>query len=168
MPWADHGVTWRQMFTFHNEHRIFFSRLLALSLLVTNGQWDPHLQIVVNALLHSVAALVFAAILWLAMGRRHLPGVVLAVALTFAPPFGIENSLAGFQSAFYFLVLFSALALWLMGTSRPGTARWFLGCFFAMCCPFTVAGGILILPPIAVVLALRAINERWGWRPIAA
>ena len=168
IPWADHGVTWRQMFTFHNEHRIFFSRLLALTVLVTNGQWDPHLQIVVNAILHSVAALVFAAMIWLAMGRRHLPGIVLAIALTFAPPFAIENSFAGFQSAFYFLVLFSALALWLMGTSRPGTARWFLGCFFAMCCPFTVAGGILILPAIAGAIVLSAIAGRWGWRPIVA
>jgi SAM-dependent methyltransferase len=168
IPWADDGVTWRQMFTFHNEHRIFFSRLLALTLRVTNGQWDPHLQIVVNAVLDSLAALVFAALLWLALGRRHLPGVVLAVVLTFAPPFAIENSLAGFQSAFYFLILFSGLALWLMGTSRPGTARWFLGCLFALCCPFTVAGGILVLPAIGGSIVLRAIAERWGWRPLAA
>jgi hypothetical protein len=168
IPWADQGVTWRQMFTFHNEHRIFFSRLLALTLLVTNGQWDPHLQIVVNAVLHSLAALVFAGMLWLAMGRRHLPGVALAVALAFAPPFAIENSLAGFQSAFYFLVLFSGLALWLVGTSRPGSAPWFLGNFFALCCSFTVAGGILILPALAGMIVLRAIADRWGWRRLAA
>ncbi len=168
IPWADHGVTWRQMFTFHNEHRIFFSRLLALTLLVTNGQWDPHLQIVVNALIDSLAALVVAAVLWLAMGRRHLPGIILAVGLVFAPPFGIENSLAGFQSAFYFLVLFSMLALWLMGTSRPGTAQWFLGWLFALCCPFTVAGGILILPAIAGMNLLRAVADRWGWRLLVA
>ena len=167
IPWADHGVTWRQMFTFHNEHRIFFSRLLALTLLVANGQWDPHLQIVVNAVIHSLAALVFAGMLWLAMGRRHLPGVALAVVLAFAPPFAIENSLAGFQSAFYFLVLFSGLALWLMGTSRPGSARWLLGCLFAMCCPFTVAGGTLILPAVAGLIVLRAIADRWGWRMLA-
>jgi hypothetical protein len=168
IPWADHGVTWRQMFTFHNEHRIFFSRLLSLTVLVLNGQWDPHLQIVVNAILHSLAALVFGALLSLAMGRWSLPGVVLAVGLTFAPPFAIENSLAGFQSAFYFLVLFSGMALWLMGASRPGTASWWLGCLFALFCPFTVAGGILILPAIAGVIVLRAIADRWGWRACAA
>ena len=105
--------------------------------------------------------------LWLAMGRRNLPGVALAVVLAFAPPFAIENSLAGFQSAFYFLVLFSGLALWLMGTSRPGSARWFLGCLFVMCCPFTVAGGILILPAIAGLIVLRAIADRSGWRMLA-
>jgi len=168
IPWADHGVTWRQMFTLHNEHRIFFSRLLALTVLLTNGQWDPQLQIVVNAVLHSLAALVFAAMLWLALGRRHLPGVVLAVGLAFAPPFAIENSLAAFQSAFYFLVLFSGLALYLMGTSQPGTARWFLGCLFALCCPFTVAGGILVLPAIAGMIVLRAMADRWGWHLLAA
>ena len=70
IPWADGGVTWRQMFTFHNEHRIFFSRLLALTLLVVNGQWDPHLQIVVNASLHSLAALVFAGVPVAGDGRR--------------------------------------------------------------------------------------------------
>ena len=49
IPWWHDGLTWRQMFALHNEHRIFFSRLLAVALLVLNGQWDPHLQILVNA-----------------------------------------------------------------------------------------------------------------------
>jgi hypothetical protein len=167
IPWAHDGLTWRQMFAFHNEHRIFFSRLLALSLLLVNGQWDPHLQVVVNGLLHAFIGVLVASILWLAMGRRCLPGIAIAIGLAFAPPFALENSLGGFQSAFYFLLLFSMLALWLMGTQRAGSAAWWLGVFCAACTPFTVAGGILVLAPIGVLVLLRAIATRSGWSQLA-
>jgi hypothetical protein len=163
IPWADHGLTWRQMFTFHNEHRIFFSRLLAVVLVVANGQWDPHLQIVVNALLHTLVGAIVASVLWLAMERRYLPAIAVCVALVFAAPFGVENSLAGFQSAFYFMLLFSTLAIWLMGTARAGSAAWWLGVFYALCTPFTVAGGILIVAPLACLVLLQAIALRSGW-----
>jgi hypothetical protein len=156
------------MFTFHNEHRIFFSRLLALSLVVVNGQWDPHLQIVVNGLLHSLVAVILASALWLAMDRRYLPAIVAAVALVCAPPFAVENSLAGFQSAFYFLLLFSTLAIWLMGMNRAGSFAWWLGVICAACAPFTVAGGILVVVPLACVVLLRAIASRTGWWQLAA
>ena len=122
IPWWHDGLSWRQMFMLHNEHRIFFSRVLAVSLLVVNGQWDPHLQILVNAVVQSLAALVFAAALWMSMGRQRLPLVICTIGLVFAPPFALENSLAGFQSAFYFLLLFSALAIWLMTAHRAGHA----------------------------------------------
>jgi hypothetical protein len=166
IPWASDGVTWRQMFTFHNEHRIFFSRVLALGLMIANGQWDPHLQISVNTMIHGIAAVVLAAALWMAMDRRHLPGIALAISLVCAPPFALENSLAGFQSAFYFLLLFSVLALWLMGAHRPGSAPWFLGIFCALCCLFTVAGGVLIVAGIGCVAVLRALADRSGFRPL--
>jgi hypothetical protein len=168
IPWSEHGLSWRQMFTFHNEHRIFFTRLLALSLLVVNGQWDPHLQIVVNALVDALVGTLLATMLWLAADRRFLPGIVFIVALAFAPPFAIENSLAGFQSAFYFLLLFSTLAIWLMGMNRAGSAAWWLGAFCAACTPFTVAGGILVVAPLACLVVLRAIALRSGWRQLLA
>ena len=58
LPFADGGLTWRQMFTLHNEHRIFFTRVLAMTLLLVNGQWDPQLQIVVNIALHALTAVI--------------------------------------------------------------------------------------------------------------
>ena len=154
------------MFTFHNEHRIFFSRLLALSVLVLNGQWDPHLQIVVNAALLTHSWAVARGDALAGHAATQPAGIVLAVGLASRRRSPSRTRWHGFQSAFYFLLLFSCLAIWLMGTSRPGTARWLAGCVFALCCPFTVAGGILILPAIAVAMTLGAIRERWGWRAI--
>jgi hypothetical protein len=44
LPFANDGLAWHQMFTLHNEHRIFFTRVLAMALIAVNGQWDPQLQ----------------------------------------------------------------------------------------------------------------------------
>jgi hypothetical protein len=159
-PFAEGALTWRQMFALHNEHRIFFSRLLALDVLSLNGQWDPELQMLVNGVLHSMAALIWTAILWLAAGRRDLPLFAAAIVLTFAAPFAVENSLSAFQSGFYFLVLFSGAALWLMGAHRPATAAWAAGWLCALCCVFTIGGGASIVPAIACVVMLRGIADR--------
>ena len=52
-----------QLFSAHNEHRIFFTRLFALGLLEINDrQWDARLETVANALLHASVALLLAAL----------------------------------------------------------------------------------------------------------
>jgi hypothetical protein len=167
IPFANDALPWRTMFAFHNEHRIFFSRIQALSLLQVNGQWDPHLQILVNSLLLGAAAVLLAGITWVAAGRRWLPLVAAGVALAIASPFAVENSLAGFQSAFYYLLLFSMAAIWLMGRGEPGTSGWALGWLCAWCALFTTAGGLLALPVIALLAILRAASGRLGRRGLA-
>ena len=109
---------------FHNEHRIFFTRLLALGLLMANGQWDPQLQQVVNTGLHAMTALVVAMMFWRASDGRRLNLVVVFCAVLFTLPFGWENTLAGFQSSFYLLLLFSVLSLALT-VKRVRSAAWF-------------------------------------------
>lgn len=164
IPWANDALSWRHMFALHNEHRIFFTRLLALALLTVNGQWDPLLQMVVNAGLYSITAAALALVLWLCAGRRHLPLIVLITAMIFAPPFAWENTLAGFQSAFYFLVFFSVLAVWLMGFHPAGSFRWILGWLYAACALFTVAGGMLTAVAIATPVVLRTMAVPRLWR----
>ena len=164
LPFANGGLAWHQMFTLHNEHRIFFTRVLAMALVAVNGQWDPQLQIVVNAALHAVVAVVFAVILWLAAGRRSLPLVALTIGLAFAPPFALENTLAGFQSGFYFLVLFAGLAIWLMSMHQPGSRAWFVGWLCAFASIVTVGGGVLTVAAIGGLVALRFFNAPREWR----
>ena len=164
LPFANDGLSWQQMFSLHNEHRIFFSRLLAVLLIAVNGQWDPHLQIVVNAIVHALAAVVFTATLWIAAGRRWMPLWAGALVLILALPFALENTLSGFQSAFYFLTLFSGFAFWGMGFNRPGGAPWLLGWFSAFACLFTVGGGIAIVVGLGTLVLLNALAEPAGWR----
>jgi hypothetical protein len=163
LPFSDATLGWQSMFALHNEHRIFFSRLLALGLLTANGQWDPRLEQVTNAVLHSLTAVLVAALLWTGSERRYLEPLVVVCAITFALPFGWENTLLGFQSAFYFLLLFSVLALGLTITSRPGTARWWLGWLCAACSLVTAAGGLLTPLAIAGVTIWTIAKNRQKW-----
>jgi hypothetical protein len=164
VPFKACDLTWSQMFSLHNEHRVFFSRLLALDLLVVNGQWDPRLQQVVNAVMHSLTALLVVTTFWIANERRRLDLLVFVGALTFALPVGWENTLVGFQSAFYFLLLFSVLGLWLTTRCRAGSGPWYLGWMCALCGLSTAAGGIVLPLAIAAVASLKLVNDRRDWR----
>jgi hypothetical protein len=164
IPFDACSLAWGQMFQLHNEHRVFFTRLLALDLLVANGQWDPRLQQVVNAAMHALTSVVLAAALWIASERRRLDLVVFSGAMAFALPSSWENALMGFQSAFYFQELLSILALWLMTAYRAGSGPWYLGLSCAVCGLFTAAGGVLTPLAIILVVALKLANDRREWR----
>lgn len=142
-PWlsGDFGVT--KLFAPHNEHRIVFTRLLDLALLVLNGQWDPRLQQAVDTLL-----LLAAVTVLLRHAVRQIPPIQQAiVAMLSVMFFGSaalwENTLNGFQSQFYFLLLFSLLHLLLTIDAFPFSALWWLGNFAGLCNLFSMAPGIL-------------------------
>ena len=162
VPLPDGGVSWQSLIAPHNEHRVFFTRLLALVLLVLNGQWDPRVETAVNAAIHSLTAVILVATFWIAGGRRRLELLAVVCALVFALP-GWENILFGFQNAFYFLLLFSVLAIWLT-MSSPGTLSWWLGWACAVAALFTAASGIFTALAIALVAALRWPSEPRAWR----
>jgi hypothetical protein len=163
-PFNDCGLSWRSMFAPHNEHRVFFTRLYALDLVLANGQWDPRVQQVCNAAIHTVTAVLVATIFWLAGNRRRLDLIVFVCAMVFAMPFAWENTIFAFQSPFYFLVLFSILALWLTTRYPPATLGWFLGWVWAACGLFTAASGVLITVSILAIVALNFASDRRVWR----
>jgi hypothetical protein len=168
VPYQEDGLSWRMMFSLANEHRVFFTRLLALDLLVVNGQWDPRLQQVVDAALHALNAVLLVAIFWLANQRRRLDLLVFIGALCFAPPFAWENILLPIQSAAYLLVLFTILSLALTTTYPVGTRSWLLGWICAGCALFTFASGIFVPVAIMAIALLKIIADRQGWRDFAA
>jgi hypothetical protein len=164
VPWARCSLSWRVMFSLHNEHRPLIARLLSLALLTANGQWDPRVQQVANAVLHSLVAVFLVVALWIANERQGLEVLVLIAAVTFALPFSWENTLWGFQSAFYFELLFSVLALWLTLRHRVGSWSWFLGWACALCGLFTSAGGVFAPLSIIGVNALKLADDPREWR----
>ena len=119
LPYFEGKLSLADLFTAHCEHRIFFTRIYSLGLLLLNRQWDGQLQMVVNAIIHcaTLAGLGWLMSRWLE--KRYWILLWLPLCLALALPFGWENSLAGFQSQFYFLVVFSLLTLWLLGLHAP-------------------------------------------------
>ncbi|MDP1990964.1 MAG: hypothetical protein Q8K00_08055, partial [Syntrophales bacterium] len=107
-------LLWSTLFSPHNEHRLFFSRLWALSLYVINQQWDAHLQTVANAFLHTFFGLWLVWILWKLNEKKDLWIMLGVYVLILAAPFSWENTLFAFQSSFYFLLGFSSMAILLI------------------------------------------------------
>ncbi|MDP1666455.1 MAG: hypothetical protein Q8L79_15190 [Methylobacter sp.] len=158
-PWLEGSLHWMDLFAAHNEHRILTTRLLALGLLELNGKiWDPILQMRVNAVLH-VASL---SVLLFYLSKTLLsPGSKTALfvfsAVLFSIPFGWENTLAGFQSQFYFLLLFSFFYLWAMSAYKTYSMKWWMGVAAGGLCLVTLASGALTILAGSLILVIRRV-----------
>lgn len=150
-PFLEGTLGWTDLLAPHNEHRIFTTRVLALALLTVNGIWNPLLQMVVNAVLHIVTLGVGIVMLTRVVGRHHLPALLAFALILFGIPYAWENTLAGFQSQFYFVLLFSIACLWLAVTADPLSGRWWLGIICAVFAFFSLASGIFTLAAGAIV-----------------
>ncbi len=143
VPFLQHRLSPGSFFEPHNEHRILFTRLCDICLLLLNNQWDARLEMVFNACVHSAAVAGFGWVAASMMGRRSWPLIWCVLALDLALPFAWENTLWGFQSQFYFLLLFSVLSIWLLGSAEPLSRRWWLGVIALLASLFTMASGFL-------------------------
>lgn len=120
-PLQESSLTLGQLFASHNEHRIFFSRLLSLALFKLNGdQWNNLVEAYASC---AIYAAVPATLVWLAArnGASRAPMLVSAVAACILAmlPFDSENTLIGFQSQFYFMAEFALLILATACYARP-------------------------------------------------
>jgi hypothetical protein len=154
------------LFSPHNEHRIFTTRLLALSELILNGIWNPLLQMVVNAGLHIIVLVILIALTTRVVGRIYLPALLAFSALLFILPYGYENTLTGFQAQFYFVLLFSIVGLWLTTLHEPFSFSWNCGLVCSLLAFFSFSSGAFsIAASVAVgfifyLLKLRKNNKQ--------
>jgi hypothetical protein len=161
-PYFEGNLHFLSLFDIHNEHRMLFSRILCLGLLLLEGRWDPVLQMIVNAALHVISI----GVLLMVLGRelRALPAAMLAAftAALFSIPFGWENTLQGFHG-FYFQLLFAIPAIYLTAVSRAWSPKWSIGTALAVASYFNVAGGALTPVATAAISAAQiVIGNRRG------
>lgn len=150
-PFLDGTLEWADLFGLHNEHRIVSTRILTLSLLNINGIWNPMLQMVVNAILHIVTLVFAITLLSRVIGRNHLPALLVFSFILFGIPYAWANTLVGFQSQFYFVLLFSIASMWLTVTQVPLSVRWWGGVYCAMFAFLSLASGIFALAAAAII-----------------
>ncbi len=164
IPWFGDSLTFGHFFASHNEHRIVFTRLIALALTVLNGQWDAQLGMVVNASIHAFSAVALVWIMIRAGGWKTALLALPAVALAFALPFAWENTLAAFQSQFYLLFLFSLISIALLILRKPLSPWWFAGIAAAAAGIFTMASGFLAVFAVLPIAVVRIIREPRRWK----
>jgi hypothetical protein len=147
-----------ELFASHYEHRVVLTRLLNIALLTANGNvWNPLLQMIVNAGLHVIGLLILLVPL-----RRYCPPacrtqLLVAATLLFSLPFNYDNTLCGFQSQVYFVLIFSFLFLWSMSVNTVFSRRWWVGlaCGGLACISF--GSGAATLACGAALLLVRAL-----------
>lgn len=163
VPYFEHTLGISDLFYPQNEHRIVLTHIYDLALLLLNGQWDSQLQMVLNAVIHSATVAGFGWLMAVMMGRRFFFFIWLPLALALMSPFGWENALCGFQSQFYFLLMFSLLTIWLLG-SEPPSRPWKLGVLAGICSLFSMASGLLAAVTVGAMTALEIAKDRREWR----
>ena len=156
LPWLNGSLGLSDLLAPHNEHRIFTMRLLSLGLLVVNSNiWNPLLEMYVNATIHAAALTFFLYCVTRSIADNSKKYVVIFSIALFAIPFGWENTLAGFQSQFYLLLLFSLIFLWAITCERIFSLKWWIGIIAGVLCPLSLASGALTLLIGAFILLIR-------------
>ncbi len=154
IPWLTNHLEFSQLFTPHNEHRIFFTRLLGLLLLIANDrEWNPLLEMVFNAGISTLTAIVLILILHRVFTQTAIRTLIMvSVTVLWCLPYAWENILSGFQSCWYLMNLLTLLAFWGMLLHRQLTWQWWVGLFSGVLAYFNLATGFFAL---AVIAALK-------------
>jgi hypothetical protein len=145
IPWFDGTLSLQHLIAPHNEHRLFFTRIFSLGLLLLNdAQWDPLVQMVFCALLAVINSVVLALILKHLLGTRGFNVTLFAVALLGIIPFAAENIIWGLQINWFLFNLFSLLAFWGVLLHKEGSWQWWLGITCTLLTYFNLASGIFV------------------------
>jgi hypothetical protein len=169
VPYFAGTLSIEHWFAVHNEHRILFTRILAMASLLAGGDWSPVRQTIINATLHVFA--LFMIVVWLSRGLGLMTTIVLSaiVATMFSVPFAWMNTVIGFQSQFYFLVLFGCSSSYLIGRHEAWSPLWWLGALFGIASYLSLSSGALTLLAAALISGLQlGLAQREGAREYAA
>ncbi len=168
IPYIQGTLSWSNLVATHNEHRILFTRLLSLLMLDLAGEWQPLFQMAVNAVLHALALGAVLVLITKPLNKTAAISTMVVTALTFAVPIGWENTLEGFQSQFYFLLLFASLSLSVLSRQRAFSLGWIGGILLAVATYFSMASGA-ITPAIVAGVSLFQIvmgARARSWREV--
>ena len=156
-PLLKHSFGWKELLAPHNEHRILFTRLLVITLLRLNRLWDPLLEMVSDAMISIVGICILTHLLTRPLHRSSAPTFFAFGLFAFGIPFGWQNILWGFQSQFYFLIIFSLLSIWMFSKSEPMDQWWWGGMGCSAAAFFSMASGSLVMLAMVSVGVLQGL-----------
>ncbi len=172
IPFLEGRYHLADLFSPHNEHRIALTRLLVLGLFILNGQWDPLVSMVAQAAMHAGILAFLVASVRCGMGSRSWGLFAALTALFYAVPFSWNNTLWGFQSQFYFVLLTGLLGLWLTWRFADLSGGWWLGWAMLLLGLFAMGSGLLAPAAALGVGVVRLVAgpapRRRGWIGLVA
>ncbi|WP_313916693.1 hypothetical protein [Tahibacter sp.] len=163
-PLLEGALQWRDLFAPHNEHRIFFTRVLGLLLFWANDhQFDNRVELFFNIPLYAAMLAFFS---WPLLRRLRGSDLVLALLLMIAAgslPYAWENQFAGFQNCFFLLNIAVFIPLQQVAFRPVTNVRFGMLLLLAGAALFTLASGLTV----AVIIAFAAqLLARDGLLPV--
>jgi len=160
-PIIEGHFNWAVLISSQNEHRILFTRITNLGVFYGVGLWYPALQMVVNSFIHCTTIFIVVYLLTRGIKIYARSIAILAMTLVYVIPFDVENTLAGFQSQFYFVILFSVLSIYLISEASAFSGMWIAGLMLSVASYFSMSSGSLTAVTASVVMALQlAVGAR--------
>jgi len=154
-PYLNGALSFADLLAPHNEHRIFFTRLLTLVHLELAGEWNTRLEMILCAIVHTALITWLAALLMPLVAPRRRMLLACFVAFLFAFPIGYENTLLGFNFHFYLTWLFGIAALVAFAAARPFSWRWFGGLATAVLSYLSLSAGVATILAAGVLVGLQ-------------
>jgi hypothetical protein len=157
-------LSFTDLFAQHNEHRIFFPRLVMLALgSIThyNNIAEMYFSWFLLCLIGYVIFRIYARSFGTSQGAlvKFIPVVWLIFSLR-----QWENLLWGFQLSWFMVVLFLLLSLYLLGTSKNLGWRFAFSIVSGVICSFSSAQGLLIWPIGFILILLTWWSQRKEFR----
>jgi hypothetical protein len=154
-PYLGGHLSFTDLFAPHNEHRIFFTRVLALLHLELAGEWNTILEMILCAIVHTALITWLAALLMPLVPPRRRLLLACFVAFLFVFPIGYENLLLGFNFHFYLTLFFGIASLVAFSAARPFSLRWFGGLVAAVLSYLSFSSGIATILAAAILVGLQ-------------
>ena len=155
--WADDGA-WRWIPRFHNDHRIVPTKLQMLLLYSVNG-WNTSTHVALNFVLF--LTLVGSVI---SLGRKLLTRSetfwLYVASMFMLSPLNWADHVSPLQGAFYFVGLFTILAVFCLFSEQQRLSSLALGVVFAWAAMFSLAAGLAACAAIMVAYGLFKA-QRW-------
>jgi hypothetical protein len=164
-------LTLSHLIAAHVDHRMFFTRTLALALFELRGAWDPILEMVADIGFRLLGIWLMLIFLFNRLiSAPQAIAVALLCSVLAAIPYASETVLMGYPSNFYFLLIFSFGAFLLLDRSAAWSARWWIGTILAVLSYFNLASGMFTLLAADSVICLQIllrVRRVKGWREYA-
>lgn len=150
-PWVEGTLKFTDLWLPHNEHRVFPTRLLTLFSFELTGVWNNLIETRINVFLASSIPFLLVFLLYKSGELKGKKFLILPVILAGSVlPFIWENLLVGFQSQFYFLLLFAVSALALAVWRPESVVSFMLIIILSILSVLTMASGMMT--PLAATL----------------
>lgn len=160
--WNDHQMTFADLYRQHNEHRIFFPKLIYIAFAQLT-HWNLRGEMFFSVFLCAITSACSYGLLQRTVGgsaRRRLLLWALCNVLIFSPA-QYENWMWGFQLQMFLPTVCLVGALLLLQTPELSVTRFLGAVCLAVVATFSFGNGLLVWPVIGLSLLLRSAGKRW-------